>query len=81
MLFDNLKNRIAFIPHAFGLDISDTSIKFFQLSRRGNTFDIEAYGQHNIKNGLLSQGFIKDLKPTFLSKLSAGEFSELKARP
>ena len=62
MLFDNLKNRIAFIPHAFGLDISDTSIKFFQLSRRGNTFDIEAYGQHNIESGLVSRGLIKDVK-------------------
>ena len=76
MLFASLKNRLNLIPHAFGLDISDTSIKFFQLSKYRTRFEIEAYGQKNIESGLVSRGSIKDVKK--LSQILATMLKEYK---
>ena len=48
------------IPRAFGLDISDSSLKFMQLSIKGKSFSIDLYGEKPIEQGVVERGIIKD---------------------
>ncbi|MEK7120593.1 MAG: pilus assembly protein PilM, partial [Patescibacteria group bacterium] len=45
---------------AVGVDISDGSIKFLELMRRKNRFEVGHFGEKFLKDGLVSKGEIKD---------------------
>lgn len=64
MLLDKLKTYTELytevIPRAFGLDISDSSLKFMQLSPRKSGFGIDLYGVKPLKKGVVDRGIIKD---------------------
>ena len=44
---------------AFGLDISDLSLKIVKLKKRGKFFDLDSFGETGIKPGIIKQGEIK----------------------
>jgi type IV pilus assembly protein PilM len=46
-------------PEAFGLDISDSSLKIVKLKRRGKFFDLASFGEEKIKPGIIKDGKIK----------------------
>ena len=47
-------------PEAFGLDISDLSLKIIKLKRKGKFFDLASFGEEEIKPGIIKEGEIKD---------------------
>jgi len=47
-------------PKAFGLDISDLSLKFLMLKRKGKKFKVVSFGESQIEPGIIEQGEIKD---------------------
>jgi len=47
-------------PEAFGLDISDLSLKIVKLKKRGKTFDLASFGEEKIRPGIIKEGEIKD---------------------
>lgn len=49
-------------PEAFGLDISELSLKFVKLKKKGKFFDLVSYGEAPIKAGVIRNGEIKDQK-------------------
>ena len=49
-------------PEAFGLDISDLSLKIIQLKKTRNFFDLASFGEAEIKPGIIKGGEIKDEK-------------------
>ena len=49
-------------PEAFGLDISDLSLKIIKLKKKGNLFDLASFGEAQIKPGIIRAGEIKDEK-------------------
>lgn len=51
---------------AVGLDISDRSVKFVELSRQGDSCSLKKYGELDIPPGMIEQGVIK--KPEDLAK-------------
>lgn len=54
-------------PEAFGLDISDLSLKIVKLKKKGKFFSLSSFGETEIKPGIISGGEIKDGKA--LSKM------------
>ncbi|MEA1937061.1 MAG: type IV pilus assembly protein PilM [Patescibacteria group bacterium] len=46
--------------NAFGLDLSDRSVKVAQLKKRNGKMKVHAYGRENIPEGLIKDGEIKD---------------------
>ncbi len=46
--------------NAFGLDLSDRSIKVAQLRKKGGKTEIYAYGREDMPEGLIEDGEIKD---------------------
>lgn len=55
-------NFLTLKPEAFGLDISDLSLKIVQLKRRGRTLALASFGQTAVKPGIIDKGEIKDTK-------------------
>ena len=53
-----LKNNLS----AFGLDLSDRSIKVAQLRKKGGKISLYSYGRENIPEGLIVDGEIKNEK-------------------
>lgn len=53
-IFDFINNK-----SAFGLEISDFSLKAFYLKRRGNTYDIVGHNRLRLPKGLVVEGEIK----------------------
>lgn len=47
-------------PNAFGLDISDLSIKIIHLQKKKAGFDLVSFGEHGLKKGIVSKGRIKN---------------------
>jgi Tfp pilus assembly PilM family ATPase len=47
-------------PTAFGVDISDFSVKIARLKRKGRNFDLACIGEEPIPAGLVEGGEIKD---------------------
>lgn len=54
-------------PEAFGIDISDFSLKIIKLKRRAGEFDLACFGEEQIPEGVFQETEIKDEKT--LSKL------------
>jgi len=46
--------------NAFGLDLSDRSVKIAQLKKRNGKMEVYAYGREDIPEGLIEDGEIKD---------------------
>lgn len=61
-MFDNLKNFFNILPPAFGLDISDTSLKFVQFEIQSSHFKLKTYGERDLKPGIVEDGSIKKPK-------------------
>jgi len=57
-MFDFLKIK----PEAFGLDISDLSLKIAKLKKRGSFLSLTSFGEFPIKPGIIERGEIKDQK-------------------
>jgi len=49
-------------PEAFGLDISDLSLKIIKLKKRGKFFELVSFGEEKIKPGIIKRGEIQDEK-------------------
>ncbi|MFH1575357.1 MAG: type IV pilus assembly protein PilM [Candidatus Nealsonbacteria bacterium] len=49
-------------PTAFGLDISDLSLKIIQLKKKGRFFDLASFGETTMKPGIINQGEVKNEK-------------------
>jgi len=49
-------------PEAFGLDISDLSLKIIKLKKRGKAMGLASFGEVFIKPGVIKDGLIKDEK-------------------
>lgn len=47
-------------PTAFGLDISDLSLKIIKLKKSGKFFDLASFGETEIKPGIIEGGEIKN---------------------
>jgi type IV pilus assembly protein PilM len=62
MIFDFLNLN----PEAFGLDISDLSLKLVKLKRRKKKYQIECYGEISLPKGIIKRGEIK--KPDDLAE-------------
>jgi len=50
-------------PNAFGLDISDLSLKLTKVVKDNNSFRLVAFGDSRIPEGLIIKGEIKEEKP------------------
>jgi type IV pilus assembly protein PilM len=46
--------------YAFGLDISDLSLKIAKLKNQGRFFNLASFGEEEIKSGIIKEGEIKD---------------------
>jgi type IV pilus assembly protein PilM len=46
-------------PEAFGLDISDLSLKIIRLKKKGNFFDLASFGEQEVTPGIVKEGEIK----------------------
>ena len=55
-------NFLTLKPIAFGLDISDLSLKIVQLKKKGRFFDLTSFGETRIKPGIIERGEIKNEK-------------------
>ena len=47
-------------PKAFGLDISDLSLKFLMLKKKGKKFSVISFGESEIEPGIIKEGEIKE---------------------
>jgi type IV pilus assembly protein PilM len=47
-------------PKAFGLDISDLSLKFLMLRKERNKFSVVSFGESQIEPGIIEGGEVKD---------------------
>jgi type IV pilus assembly protein PilM len=52
-------NFLTLKPEAFGLDVSDLSLKIIKLKKRGKFFDLVSFGEEKIKPGIIKGGEIK----------------------
>jgi len=59
-MFDFLSPKNALTLPAFGLDISDLSLKLASLKRRGEQLRLESFGRASIPAGVLEKGEIKN---------------------
>jgi type IV pilus assembly protein PilM len=55
-------NFLTLKPEAFGLDISDLSLKLIKLKKKKNFFDLASLGEISIKPGIIKKGEIKNEK-------------------
>jgi type IV pilus assembly protein PilM len=53
---------ISFIPNAFGLDISERSIKVIWLTRGQGSFELASWISQDIPEGLIERGEVKDIE-------------------
>jgi type IV pilus assembly protein PilM len=47
-------------PKAFGLDISDLSLKFLMLKKKGKKFSVVSFGESKIEPGMIESGEVKN---------------------
>jgi len=55
-------NFLSLKLEAFGLDISDLSLKIIKLKKKGKAFDLTSFGTEKIKPGIIKKGEIKNEK-------------------
>ena len=54
-----MPNTLTLYPPAFGLDISDRSLKIIYLKRQGKEFQLHTFGEFSIAPGVVERGEIK----------------------
>ncbi len=69
-MFQSLTRRVL-EPPAFGLDISDLTVKFCRLLEGRDSILLDAFGEIDIPEGIVVSGEIK--KPTDLARILGGE--------
>ena len=52
------KKIYSFNPDVFGLDVSDNTLKFVQLKKDNDDYDLVAFGSYSYESGLIAQGQI-----------------------
>ncbi len=55
-------NFLTLKPEAFGLDVSDLSLKIIKLKKKDGFLGLASFGEVFIKSGIIEQGIIKDEK-------------------
>ncbi len=65
-------------PSAFGLDISDFSLKIVKLEKKGKFFGLASFGEKEITPGIIEKGEIKDEKS--LTKIIKEALGEVKGK-
>lgn len=55
-------NFLTLKPEAFGLDISDLSLKIVKLKKKGKNLALASFGEAEIKPGIIKEGEIKNEK-------------------
>jgi len=65
-------------PKAFGLDISDLSLKIINLKKKGKFLSLVSWGETSIKPGIIEEGEIKDKKA--LSKIIKESLNKVKGK-
>lgn len=65
-------------PKAFGLDISDLSLKIINLEKKGKFFDLVSFGEEEIKPDIIKGGEIKDKEA--LAKIIKGAIKKVKGK-
>jgi type IV pilus assembly protein PilM len=75
ILFRNISQ---ITPPAFGLDISDLSLKIVFLKRHGKEIKLESFGRKEIPKGIIKEGKIQ--KKDDLIKIIKGGVKEVKSR-
>ncbi len=65
-------------PEAFGLDISDLSLKVIQLEKKREGFDLASFSETQIKPGIIKGGEIKDEEG--LAKIIKEAIAEVKGK-
>ncbi|MEA3293056.1 MAG: type IV pilus assembly protein PilM [Patescibacteria group bacterium] len=65
-------------PDAFGLDISDASLKILKLKKKGNYFDLDFFGEQSIEHGVIEEGKIK--KEKILAKIIRNALNKIKGK-
>jgi len=63
-------------PEAFGLDISDLSLRIAKLKKRGKFFSLVSWGEAKIRPGIIEHGEIKD--EDALSRIIKQALAEIK---
>jgi len=63
---------------AFGLDISDLSLKIVQLKKKGNFFALSSFGEFSIEPGIIKEGEIRE--PEALLKIIKKALKEVKGK-
>jgi len=48
-------------PKAFGLDISDLSLKIVSLEKRGKNLNVVSFGETPLKPGIIKKGEVKSI--------------------
>lgn len=66
-------------PEAFGLDISDLSIKTVKLEKKRKILSLSSFAEASIKPGIISRGEIKDEKS--LVEIIKKSLAEIKGKP
>lgn len=66
-------------PDAFGLDISDSSVKLCRLSRRNKGYAVSSFGEFPLQEGIVSQGEVK--QEDALSRALADAAAHVKGLP
>jgi type IV pilus assembly protein PilM len=74
IIFSNFYKK----PQAFGLDISDASIKIAQFKKRGEDLRLRSYNRVNVSEGIIKQGEI--LRDQELINLIKKTFSEVQGK-
>ncbi len=64
---------------SFGLDISDESIKFIRLSKKGKGIEVSRFGEKKIPTGIIESGKIKNSKRLEEILMSLGKEEEIKS--
>jgi type IV pilus assembly protein PilM len=70
-------------PDAFGIDISDLSVKLIKLKNTGNGFELHSYNEETIKPGVIENGEInnrKELGKTMKKLLNNVKGEQLKTK-
>jgi type IV pilus assembly protein PilM len=71
-------NFLTLKPEAFGLDISDLSLKIVKLEKKRGGFNLASFGETPIKPGLIKNGEIKKEKD--LAKIIQKAISKIKGK-
>ena len=74
IIFSNFYKK----PQAFGLDISDASIKIAQLKRKGKNYRLTSYNRINVPEGIIREGEI--LRDRELVDLVKKSFNQVRGK-